>query len=331
MNFPDAIVMQCRVRAQSFIAFSSLAAKTLSGAELPEVTGWTQSPDLVFRPSSIEKSLEAIRGLTGSYLPSITWEFSQGSTLYVRYDPSTGLGLMYVNFIPLPSSRDSVLSLVGKLVDYARIILELGEVTEGELFRQGGGAETLPAVPLVPPRAYAVVVTRALVAEHYEDVDGFFNSGWEQIEPYGDRLLLLRALSAASGAEFLAAVQQQQRALARLAKPGRTIYGGQESPDPEERAVYHSGPPRLRLTGYLEPEQTLVFTCTLEPHEHIQGWEIDRLHKILAAGKLDDGRLIREARLIFPDEASAQREKRPLLDVGAKVQYLDENGDHLSL
>jgi len=99
----------------------------------------------------------------------------------------------------------------------------------------------------------------------------------------------------------------------------------------EQESTDEGGPARLRLTTYSDEDQTLVLTCTVEPHEHVAGWEIARLDEILLAGGLDDGRVVKAVRVIFPDEASARQEMRPLLKVGIRVEYMDEEGEFARL
>ena len=73
------------------------------------------------------------------------------------------------------------------------------------------------------------------------------------------------------------------------------------------------------------------FGVLVEIDEHVPGWEVYDIANLFWEGKLADGREIEQVRIVFPNREMAEREKRPLKDVGAKVCYEDENGELLEI
>lgn len=110
--------------------------------------------------------------------------------------------------------------------------------------------------------------------------------------------------------------------MARAAKAGLVKYYNPEI-QPEEEELFFAGEARLSLVGFLQQEQMVEFTCCVESEEHIQGWEIYELYQWIQEGALLDGTEIKGIRVVFPDQQMAEQEKRPLLDIGTKVIYLN--------
>lgn len=73
------------------------------------------------------------------------------------------------------------------------------------------------------------------------------------------------------------------------------------------------------------------FTCCVESDEHIQGWEIYELRQWIIEGTLQDATEIKGIRVVFPDQQMAEQEKRPLLDIGAKVIYLNSLSEDVEI
>jgi hypothetical protein len=96
----------------------------------------------------------------------------------------------------------------------------------------------------------------------------------------------------------------------------------------EERAGY----PALTLVGY-DPDTRIVEFAGFvtkrplveggEEPRHVLIAEIHPIRELVLAGETDDGRPIDTVRVVFPHEWMARQERRPLLDVGARVFYLN--------
>lgn len=155
--------------------------------------------------------------------------------------------------------------------------------------------------------------------------EDFWNSGWESIEWIDEQAILGRAMGVSDTASYLREVIPQQWALARVAKPGLCRYG-MPTLTPEENEIYFSGPPALNLVGYDEAEASPELSCSLQPPQHVQGWEILNLYSFLQSGSLPDGRPVKGIRVVFLYESMARSERRPLLDIGVRVLYYDAHG-----
>lgn len=209
-----------------------------------------------------------------------------------------------------------------RLRDVARSELEHGAVDAVELVRMGDDADGYPQVPLLRRRhLFAAKVT---LEEDYEDVAACHACPGVHIEAIGDYLLVVRALDAISDEDFLRASIQQCWHFARAARPGVVTYG--ELPHERHRDIYQAAPARLRPVGYAGG--LAEYACYLEPGEHVAGWEIDGLRRMLTDGRFSDGRPLRTVRVAFPDRAQATREKRPLLDAGIEVVFVERGAEH---
>jgi len=194
---------------------------------------------------------------------------------------------------------------------------------------QSEGGHCLPLAPLVGDGVLALA-TASAVAEAYDDPLAFWRIGWERVGERDGRHLLGRALGATDTESFLGAVLPGQWALARAARPGRTRYD-YAPPLPEEAGAFFAGEQSLYPVGHIVPGDMIECTCALSPGEHIPGWEIFALRDLLGTGTIESvagGSLpVRGARVIFAEPEAALLEKRPLLDIGARVYVLGDDGE----
>ncbi|MBZ0121825.1 MAG: hypothetical protein K8H88_32835, partial [Sandaracinaceae bacterium] len=142
---------------------------------------------------------------------------------------------------------------------------------------------------------------------------------------YGDVALCVRALDAADGPTLLERIQDSQWALVRAAKPGRTKYWFPRPTD-REKPIYRRGERHLQVVGHDPRTGLMELSCVLGPGEHIQGWEIDDLRFAIHSKRIKRRKLT-ETRVVFLDREAAEREKRPLLDIGARVFVQEAQGD----
>jgi hypothetical protein len=205
------------------------------------------------------------------------------------------------------------------LAELSRQLLRRGGLESLSMRREGDGPDCLPEVPIAESHRHIVVTTEREVAAAYDDPRAFWAS-WDSREQVGDQVLLCRALNTTTSASYLRAVLEHQAAMARAAKPRLTRYFSPRVM-PEERPIYSAGEPRLLPVGYEATSRMVEYSCLVEPDEHIHLWEIDALRKQLRDKKLADGRQIDAVRVVFFDKQMAMREKRPLLDVGARVFF----------
>jgi hypothetical protein len=198
-----------------------------------------------------------------------------------------------------------------------------------------------------PPLArtnHLVTVTEQGVAECYEN-PAYFWSVWDRIEKIGDQRVCIRALDALDDHAWLARTFEQTMELARLAAPGLTLYEHPGDVDEafgpwwdegdiqDEKAGYRA----LELVGYDADTRTVEYTGLVSRKPLIEGGpearhvlmrEILEIWLLVQGEQLEDGRPVAAVRVVFPEPWMAQQERRPLLDVGAKVFYLDrETGE----
>jgi hypothetical protein len=193
-----------------------------------------------------------------------------------------------------------------------------------------------------PPLARAnhvVTTTEAQVAERYDDPGAFF-SMWDRIEKVGDVRVCIRGLDCLKVHDWLGKTFESTMELARIAKPKLTYYNTPhvhksfaawwEYGDliSEEKAGY----PALTLTGYDPRTRTLEFAgyVTNTPLErggpdprNVLIREIHEVRWIVRTEKDRAGNPVDCVRIVFLEEWMARRERRPLLDVGARVFFMD--------
>jgi hypothetical protein len=205
-------------------------------------------------------------------------------------------------------------------------LLEGGmRIRYGTVARQGVGVECLPWLPLVHTATYMVVADEPALRWAFERPDEAIRAGDWEARQIGGRWLLSRAMHAETNVEMIEAIQEGQWSMARLARPGLTEYR-ERDPEPEEEPIVLSGERTVLAAGYLPDERTAVFSCALGPEQHVNGWEVFALLRILIGQRLHTGEEVQRVQVVFADEASARREKRPLLDIGAHVLYYDGRG-----
>ncbi len=200
-----------------------------------------------------------------------------------------------------------------------------GDLRSARILRSSGGANCIPELPVCGYKTHLCLTDKNEVDACYQDPAVFWES-WRTEARSGDRFLLTRGLDAVEDLAFLKQVSAAQWAMARAAKPGLTQYFN-PNVDQAETAFYRSGPRHLELVGYLEDKRLVEYSGFLAEDAHITPEQIYQIAELAAVGALPDGRPVETVRVVFYEEAMAQREKRPLLDVGAKVYFENQEGD----
>jgi hypothetical protein len=209
--------------------------------------------------------------------------------------------------------------------------------------KQGSWVEFVPEPPLARAH-HLVTVTEKEVADSYDDPESFW-SVWDSIERVGEQRVCARALDELDDRDWLARTFEQTMRLARLAKPGLTYYNEPRWTDAfrpwwEYGDVQHekAGYPALSPAGYDAGTKTFEFTgfCTKASLEkggpeprHVLIREIHEVRALVAAQRDANGRRVETVRIVFPEEWMARQERRPLLDVGAVVFYMDRKSGRL--
>jgi hypothetical protein len=320
-RYPDALQLEVKTEFSSLPQVSELALAATESSGLGQPLGWAEPGAGKMQVATIEE----IRRQAAQVRSALEIRFPEDRRMNLRGTAALGspMGIYAIGFTH--GDREKyVFATLERFVNMLRHLARSGLAKRGSVYRVEGGANALPEPPLADPSAYAFLVLPEDVAAQYEDPKVYWSS-WPIVEDHGPVRLVARALKAASGAAFLREVQDQQWKLARAAKPKRTKYYATQLEE-DERPIYMQGPDRLTPTGYDAAHSEAIFSTVVEPGEHIQGHEINAIRHLLQEQRLPDGRPISSVRIIFPDRAAAEREKRPLLDIGAKVSYLADSG-----
>ncbi len=301
-------------------------AEALAASGLPPVSAMKvpiggKSPSKSFHEwrKSVEKSGESSVQLTlGTLNTATVAAVADNKTVNVR------LGC---------SVEDDLKKLPAVLSACAKVVRDLApkhQITKLSLFRDGmSGFHCFPMPPFVEPSSHAAMVTTADISSGYADEAEFFHA-WNEKQQFGDRWLLFRGMDRTNNLDFLRVLLDSQWRLARAAKPGKTRYIDPIVAEHEE-GVYRAGEPTLHPTAHVAATSTAEFSCTPPDGEFIRGWEVFFLRDIITKGALDDGRKVSTLRVLFLDRETAEANKRPLLDIGAKVSYPDNTGEPIDI
>jgi hypothetical protein len=266
----------------------------------------------------------------------------------VVFDDDTGLSLVkYPQFkrwrvegkLKAYSERVPTGDWIRRLADLARGVIGSAGFTQAKIERRLNAYGNFVPQPPLARDYHLITTTEAEIADNYADPELFLRL--HRVEKVGDTLVCSRALDAATEYEWLGHTFEDTMALARAAKPGKTFY----SSNPKWRDdfdtwwtfgdyYYEKGGPRaLTLVGYDPGTRTLEYTgyCIGDrrrnepdlPATHVHVKEIHELRALVKARKDEQGRPVDVVRIVFPYEAMARRERRPLLDAGARVFYTD--------
>jgi len=214
-----------------------------------------------------------------------------------------------------------------------------------ELTRDTTWMSFVPSPPLARYH-HVTTVTDAEVAAAYEDPSSFphewkgtFFDCWDRVERVGEYNVCIRALEELSVHHWLAKTFENTMHLVRIAKPKLTRYGAPGEVDPAFAAWWEfgdliadeaAGYPALSLIGYDPGTRTVEYAgfCTNTPvnrggedPRHVLIREIHALRGLVKAKKDHEGRPVDTVRIVFLEEWMARRERRPLLDAGARVFY----------
>lgn len=317
-SYPDALRFKLLAGVGDGLAVCRTVLIETSAPPWPAITSWEIDDD---------------EG-TGTLLAALDTPAGRGGC---RFDWKCGTAVS-ASVIPLDDRVDVVIYLydvqrdlctdwvvaVENLVE--RLLRRGLPISHALLERHGGGvADCIPRIQIIGGPSYLLVTHDEDLAEVFESPSRAIAVGEWEVKQVGAQRVLTRAIGRETSVEMLSAIQDGQWAMVRLAKPGAVQYGIGVAEE-EEEAIFHEGERTVLAVGYDAKAHVATFSCATSPDEHIRGWEIYALKAMIEAGKLENGKRLRELRVVFADEASMQREKRPLLDIGAAVSYYDARG-----
>jgi hypothetical protein len=318
MAYPDLWLLDSMLTASSFREAASMTLNALeSNPDLSTIESWAMPSNGEVRPG-----LPELKRIDFDAAQNLSLNFASGGSALIHADLDGQWELHY--YLNVPQSKTVVMNAFHSLVGFAQTLFQRGNLATATLSRRGQGATCVPFVPIIR-NDYLIVTTEAEVEAKYEQVDAFWNAEWDEFQERAGRVLLLRAAQALDNADFIVAIIDSQWAMARAAKPHQTEYFAPLVAE-NEKPIFFAGESRLNLVGYIPDERTLEYSAVVLPEGHIPGWEIYQLREVVLQEQLSDGSPLEIVRVVFYQREMAEREKRPLLDIGAQVFYQTSGG-----
>lgn len=302
-------------------ALQSLIA-AIHEAHIPEVQSW--------------KTSETGKARTGGFKQWVDKQAKQGSDkkflLLLEFGEQTlarlesGNGSLAVNLsISVDDQPEMLPDALKTLTEVVRKLAASFTLRKVKLVRDGQpGLLCIPLVPLVLVNSHIARVTEKEVSDAYDAPEPFY-SAWETQETINGQQILTRGLEKADNRDYLKILLDSQWTMARTAKPGKTKYLDLILEDYEEE-IYRAGSETVRPVAHIDNGNIVEVTCVPPDGEFIRGWEIYNLRHLIQSGELD-GDKVDTVRVVFTSAAIAEANKRPLLDIGASVAYMDDSGE----
>ena len=285
-------------------------------------------PGEAMHPGGLEQALQelSVQEGTDNMPTSIDFDLGDDSHAYIyQKREEKNIWLCNLDVYITNTNYSQIPQFINAAASLCRHFLSKRQMTKAKLSRYGGGLSCIPEVPIAGNRNSLIITTQAEVEQNYDLPEAFF-SAWDSMEQYGDKYLLLRGMDCSDDLSFLSEIIDRQWNMARAAKPGLTKYF-LPHPKPEEIPIFQTEESYLNIVGYIPAEKVVEYACWVDPGFHIQGWEIYNVSELIEVEKLEDGRPVDTVRIVFPNREMAEREKRPLLDIGAQVWYYNPVGE----
>lgn len=315
---PDLLQLKARLTSQDYIQRIPQVRELGERAGLQGFVTFkspTSGPSLPMGDFELKKVVEN----------QIRFEASDGSFLSASQPPDIA-GTLVQAVYPLKGDEAICRRALRVLTALLQELFATGDLEEGTVRRVGKTVEGLPLTP-VGQGYVALVTTDAEVDAAYRDPSAFWNA-WDHHQKAGDRHLLVRGVEAATSAEWFQALFENEWAMARAARPGRTRIGLRRAPEGCE-GILMKGKGCMREVGVRDG---LVELAAFVPEgAHIPPWEILSWNEILLRGKRDDGSHVSSLRVVFRNERMARAEGIPLVDIGAQVAFLARDGHYHAL
>lgn len=209
----------------------------------------------------------------------------------------------------------------GKFVSY---LFRHRSLQQAVIMRRGSNGKFKPHPPIA--RDYHLVMTTmGEVNDKYDNPAAFWRI-WEGKEELRDKVLLHRALNCLDDEHWIQEILDDQWDLARAAGPKQTRYY-QPQPESWELDIFNAGESTIRFAGYQPTLELIEYTAFVPSGKHITIRDFYEMRQIALYKKDGAGRSVKTIRVLFAAVEMAEREKRPLLDVGVQVAYLDSFGN----
>ena len=347
VNYPCSFELEIEFEAYHLYDLCELCLPIIEEVGLPSIKNWEIPLDSDPRSEGLEEKLVELRAQKErgdedaphlSYFVLGEGGENQGSDLvlrlrYYKHKKSQAAGECGLHiYIHKHNTIEQIQDFIDRAVEFCRKVLDRAEVYDVILYRSSGRSY-IPNAPLVDDDYQMFFIDPSKIEKYYDDLEVIWDFYWDIEGEYGDRYLVGRCLDMhkyCDNLRYRSEIIDYQWDLIRAAKPG-TIKFFSPNPHPSEMDVYKSGEPRLNQVGYITEIKTLEYACYVEPYEHIQGWEIFKIWNLLQDGCTRDGTEIETIRVVFMFKEMAEREKRPLLEAGAKVIYMDSQSQDVEI
>ena len=345
-NFPSSFNLTITLKTDNLFELCQLCLPIINEIDLPSIKSWEIPMDSNPRSKGLEKRLIKLKkqietGGENDEPPYLSYFILEEGTkhkgnnivlILSYYDDresycagKCGLHL----YIKKHHTIEDIQKFVDCAVNFTRKLIERASVSSVSLYR--GSTDAITPNILVDDERQMMFVNQKQIESRFDRPEVFWNAGWDIKEQYGDRYLLGRCLDMHKYFDdysYLSHILFDQWNMVRASKPGWTkFYHAQ----PEESELFYSGEPRLNIANYYEESKTLEYSCNLKEDQYIQGWEIFKIWIMLNKGQMKDEREVKSVRVAFTDKETAEREKRPLLEAGAKVIYMNEKGEEVEI
>jgi hypothetical protein len=337
--FPSEIQMVTRHAVSASLAELVLAyADAVTAAGGGEVVRFAAS-DLGIEPGETRRgALAAFRAAlpkAGKTPHAALFVTSQELELAIYRRDTYEVSLRY------PSETKPRADWVHTMVQVARRALDLPAFDHAAVKRTAGGFTCFMPEPPIAQTNHFVITTEAAVTEAYDDPEAFW-CAWQTIDMIGEHRLCTRGLADLDEHSWLARTFESTMDMARSAKADLTTYyakpyWGEEVAPWWEYGDYQAekaGYPALAPVGY-DPEtrafelfgfitKTPLSVGGPEPR-HVLVREIYELRKLARRKQVREGQPLDAVHVVWAERWMAMSERRPLLDVGAKVFYMDND------
>jgi hypothetical protein len=328
----------------SFLSLEALHNRTAHF--LPLFEGYNTLTLLSGRKSSSwqlsDVALDVHRQGVGGHDDAARHYLSDEQLLYVHYSDTYTLGIVRLhdkNWEIRGSTSSQLPVTVGELqrqLHTLRGALRLPGLIRAVVSREYEHHTQFPLRPPIAAANYAVITTEADVDAAYLEPEVFWNA-WDTIEEHGDFRLCTRGLHLPDPIDeraWLAHTFDDSMAMARAARPKQTWYGLASRPGPRYAPFWEPGDPAdgkagfacIAPIGYDPATRTVEYTAYVPPPtggipNHLLLYDIHIIRAAVIRKKTLKGEPVDTVRVVFLDEAAARAERRPLLDVGARVFF----------
>jgi hypothetical protein len=225
------------------------------------------------------------------------------------------------------------------MVQVARRARELPAFAYAAVQRKPSPFTIFVPEPPIARTNHFVITTEAEVADAYDDPEAFW-CAWQTIDMIGEHRLCTRGLADLDEYAWLARTFESTMHMARSAKADLTTYYLKPYWKEEFAAWWEFGDYRAEKAGYpalapvgYDPDtrafemfgfitKTPLYLGGPEPR-HVLIREIYELRKLARRKQVREGQPLDAVNVVWAERWMAMSERRPLLDVGAKVFYMD--------